>query len=254
MDATVLTGLLIPFAGTSLGAACLFFVWDTMNINLQKALIGFAAGVMVVATVWSLLIPALEQSAQLGQWSFVPAAVGFWLGILFLLVLDRAVPYMHLDNTAEDPHANLKRTTMLVLTVTLHNIPEDMAVGVVYAGWVSGTAGITAAARALAIQNFPEGAIISMPLWAEGRSEPHAFWYGVASGVVEPIAGGLNVLAAGLVTPVLPYLRSFAAGAMIYVLVEELVPEMAEGEHSNAATILFAAGFTLMVALDVALE
>lgn len=173
---------------------------------------------------------------------------------LFLLVLDRAVPYMHLDNTAEGPHANLKRSTMLVLTVTLHNIPENMAVGVVYAGWVSGTAGITAAALALAIQNFPEGAIISMPLWAEGRSEPHAFWYGVASGVVEPIAGGLNVLAAGLVTPVLPYLRSFAAGAMIYVLVEELVPEMAEGEHSNAATILFAAGFTLMVALDVALE
>lgn len=225
-----------------------------MNINLQKALIGFAAGVMVVATVWSLLIPALEQSAQLGQWSFVPAAVGFWLGILFLLVLDRAVPYMHLGNTAEGPHANLKRTTMLVLTVTLHNIPEDIAVGVVYAGWVSGTAGITAAALALAIQNFPEGAIISMPLWAEGRSEPHAFWYGVASGVVEPIAGGLNVLAAGLVTPVLPYLRSFAAGAMIYVLVEELVPEMAVGEHSNAVTILFAAGFTLMVALDVALE
>ena len=237
-----------------MGRPVCFFVRDTMNINLQKALIGFAAGVMVVATVWSLLIPALEQSAQLGQWSFVPAAVGFWLGILFLLVLDRAVPYMHLDNTAEDPHANLKRTTMLVLTVTLHNIPEDMAVGVVYAGWVSGTAGITAAARALAIQNFPEGAIISMPLWAEGRSEPHAFWYGVASGVVEPIAGGLNVLAAGLVTPVPPYLRSFAAGAMIYVLVEELVPEMAEGEHSNAATILFAAGFTLMVALDVALE
>ena len=232
----------------------MFFVRDTMNINLQKALIGFAAGVMVVATVWSLLIPALEQSAQLGQWSFVPAAVGFWLGILFLLVLDRAVPYMHLDNTAEGPHANLKRTTMLVLTVTLHNIPEDIAVGVVNAGWVSGTAGITAAALALAIQNFPEGAIISMPLWAEGRSEPHAFWYGVASGVVEPITGGLSVLAAGLVTPVLPYLRSFAAGVMIYVLVEELVPEMAEGEHSNAVSILFAAGFTLMVALDVALE
>lgn len=226
-----------------------------MNINLQKALIGFAAGVMVVATVWSLLIPALEQSAQLGQWSFVPAAVvGFWLGILFLLVLDRAVPYMHLDNTAEGPHANLKRTTMLVLTVILHNIPENIAVGVVNAGWVSGMVGITAAALALAIQNFPEGAIISMPLWAEGRSEPHAFWYGVASGVVEPIAGGLNVLAAGLVTPVLPYLRNFAAGAMIYVLVEELIPEMAEGEHSNAVTILFAAGFTLMVALDVALE
>ena len=233
----------------------MFFVRDTMNIKLQKALIGFAAGVMVVATVWSLLIPALEQSAQLGQWSFVPAAVvGFWIGVLFLLVLDRAVPYMHLDNTAEGPHVNLKRTTMLVLTVTLHNIPEDMAVGVVYAGWVSGTAGITAAALALAIQNFPEGAIISMPLWAEGRSEPHAFWYGVASGVVEPIAGGLSVLAAGLVTPVLPYLRSFAVGAMIYVLVEELVPERAEGEHSSAVTVLFAAGFTLMVALDVALE
>lgn len=237
-----------------MGRPVCFCVRDTMNINRQKALIGFAAGVMVVATVWSLLIPALEQSAQLGQWSFVPAAVGFWLGILFLLVLDRAVSRMHLDNTAEGPHANLKRTTMLVLTVTLHNIPEDIAVGVVNAGWVSGMVGITAAARALAIQNFPEGAIISMPLWAKGRSEPHAFWYGVASGVVEPIAGGLNVLAAGLVTPVLPYLRNFAAGAMIYVLVEELVPEMAEGEHSNAATILFAAGFTLMVALDVALE
>lgn len=237
-----------------MGRPVCFCVRDTMNINLQKALISFAAGVMVVATVWSLLIPALEQAAQLRQWSFVPAAVGFWLGILFLLVLDRAVPYMYLDNTAEGPHANLKRTTMLVLTVTLHNIPEDMAVGVVNAGWVSGTAGITAAALVLAIQNFPGGAIISMPLWAEGRSEPHAFWYGVASGVVEPIAGGLNVLAAGLVTPVLPYLRSFAAGAMIYVLVEELVPEMAEGEHSNAVTILFAAGFTLMVALDVALE
>lgn len=238
-----------------MGRPVCFCVRDTMNINLQKALIGFAAGVMVVATVWSLLIPALEQSAQLGQWSFVPAAVvGFWLGILFLLVLDRAVPYMHLDNTAEGPHANLKRTTMLVLTVILHNIPENIAVGVVNAGWVSGMVGITAAALALAIQNFPEGAIISMPLWAEGRSEPHAFWYGVASGVVEPIAGGLNVLAAGLVTPVLPYLRNFAAGAMIYVLVEELIPEMAEGEHSNAVTILFAAGFTLMVALDVALE
>ena len=238
-----------------MGQPVCFFVRDTMNINLQKALIGFAAGVMVVATVWSLLIPALEQAAQLGQWSFVPAAVvGFWLGILFLLVLDRAVPYMHLDNTAEGPHANLKRTTMLVLTVTLHNIPEDIAVGVVNAGWVSGMVGITAAALVLAIQNFPEGAIISMPLWAEGRSEPHAFWYGVASGVVEPIAGGLNVLAVGLVTPVLPYLRSFAAGVMIYVLVEELVPEMAEGEHSNAVSILFAAGFTLMVALDVALE
>lgn len=169
-----------PLCGNKPWGGLLVFV---CGINLQKVLIGFAAGVMVVATVWSLLIPALEQSAQLGQWSFVPAAVGFWLGILFLLVLDRAVPYMHLDNTAEDPHANLKRTTMLVLTVTLHNIPEDMAVGVVYAGWVSGTAGITAAALALAIQNFPEGAIISMPLWAEGRSEPHAFWYGVASGV-----------------------------------------------------------------------
>lgn len=173
-----------------MGRPVCFFVRDTMNINLQKALISFAAGVMVVATVWSLLIPALEQSAQLGQWSFVPAAVGFWLGILFLLVLDRAVPYMHLDNTAEGPHVNLKRTTMLVLTVTLHNIPEDMAVGVVYAGWVSGMVGITAAALVLAIQNFPEGAIISMPLWAEGRSEPHAFWYGGHPAWWNPLRAG----------------------------------------------------------------
>lgn len=173
-----------------MGRPVCFCVRDTMNINLQKALISFAAGVMVVATVWSLLIPALEQSAQLGQWSFVPAAVGFWLGILFLLVLDRAVSHMHLDNTAEGPHANLKHTTMLVLTVTLHNIPEDMAVGVVYAGWVSGTAGITAAALALAIQNFPEGAIISMPLWAECRSEPHAFWYGGHPAWWNPLRAG----------------------------------------------------------------
>ena len=216
-----------------MGRPVCFCVRDTMNINLQKALIGFAAGVMVVATVWSLLIPALEQSVQLGQWSFVPAAVGFWLGILFLLVLDRAVPYMHLGNTAEGPHANLKRTTMLVLTVTLHNIPENMAVGVVYAGWVSGTAGITAAALVPAIPT------------RSGTGWHSAWW--------NPL-GGLSVLAAGLVTPVLPYLRSFAAGVMIYVLVEELVPEMAEGEHSNAVSILFAAGFTLMVALDVALE
>lgn len=173
-----------------MGRPVCFFVRDTMNINLQKALISFAAGVMVVATVWSLLIPALEQSAQLGQWSFVPAAVGFWLGVLFLLVLDRAVPYMHLGNTAEGPHVNLKRTTMLVLTVTLHNIPENIAVGVVNAGWVSGMVGITAAARALAIQNFPEGAIISMPLWAEGQSEPHAFWYGWHPAWWNPLRAG----------------------------------------------------------------
>ena len=258
MDTTVLMGLLIPFAGTSLGAACVFFMRDTMNKTLQKALTGFAAGVMVAATVWSLLIPALEQAEPLGKLSFAPAAVGFWLGILFLLVLDRAVPHMHLDHTAEGPRANLKRTTMLVLAVTLHNIPEGMAVGVVYAGWKSGNVGITATAAlalalGIAIQNFPEGAIISMPLRAEGQSKARAFAYGVASGVVEPIAGGLTVLAAGLVTPIMPYLLSFAAGAMMYVVVEELVPEMAEGEHSNAATILFAAGFTLMMALDVAL-
>lgn len=229
-----------------------------MNQMLQRALTGFAAGVMVAASVWSLLIPGMEQ-ADMGQWSFVPAVIGFWLGILFLLVLDRAVPHLHMNSSeAEGPRSGFQRTTMLVLAVTLHNLPEGMAVGVVYAGFLSGDVGITAMGAlalslGIAIQNFPEGAIISMPLRAEGVGKPRAFLYGVLSGAVEPIGAFLTILAAGYVIPFLPYLLSFAAGAMLYVVVEELIPEMSQGHHSNIGTVLFAAGFTIMMALDVAL-
>ena len=219
----------------------------------------FAAGVMVAASVWSLLIPAINQSADMGKWSFVPAAVGFWLGILFLLLLDHVTPHLHRNaETAEGPHTKLQRTTMMVLAVTLHNIPEGMAVGVVYAGFLTGNSTITAAGAlalsvGIAIQNFPEGAIISMPLRAEGMSKGKAFVGGVLSGVVEPIAAALTVLAASLIVPALPYLLSFAAGAMLYVVVEELVPEMSQGEHSNIGTVFFAIGFSVMMILDVAL-
>ena len=214
---------------------------------------------MVAASVWSLLLPSMEQSAGMGKLSFVPTAVGFWLGILFLLLLDRSIPHQHLGSSeSEGPKRKLERTTMLVLAVTIHNIPEGMAVGVVYAGFLSGNTGIMAMgalslALGIAIQNFPEGAIISMPLTAEGMSKRSAFWYGTLSGAVEPIGAVLTILAAQLVVPALPYLLSFAAGAMIYVVVEELIPEMSEGKHSNIGTVLFAAGFTLMMALDVAL-
>ena len=214
---------------------------------------------MVAASVWSLLLPSMEQSAGMGKLSFVPTAVGFWLGILFLLLLDRSIPHQHLGSSeSEGPKRKLERTTMLVLAVTIHNIPEGMAVGVVYAGFLSGNTGITAMgalslALGIAIQNFPEGAIISMPLTAEGMSKRRAFWDGAISGAVEPIGAVLTILAAQLVVPALPYLLSFAAGAMIYVVVEELIPEMSEGKHSNIGTVLFAAGFTLMMALDVAL-
>nr|WP_304955418.1 ZIP family metal transporter [uncultured Acetatifactor sp.] len=252
-------GILIPFFGTSLGSACVLFMKNKLNPILQRALTGFAAGVMVAASIWSLLIPAMEQADSMGQWAFVPAAVGFWTGILFLLLLDRTIPHMHMNSSkAEGPQSSLQKTTMLVLAVTLHNLPEGMAVGVVYAGWVSGDAGITAMGAlalslGIAIQNFPEGAIISMPLRAEGADKGKAFLYGVLSGAVEPIGAALTILAAGFVLPLLPYFLSFAAGAMIYVVVEELIPEMSEGEHSNVGTILFAAGFTVMMALDVAL-
>ena len=255
----VLQGLLIPFIGTALGSACVFFMKREINRTVERALQGFAAGVMVAASIWSLLLPAMEQSAGMGKLSFVPTAVGFWLGILFLLLLDRSIPHQHLDSSeSEGPKRKLERTTMLVLAVTIHNIPEGMAVGVVYAGFLSGNTGITAMgalslALGIAIQNFPEGAIISMPLTAEGMSKRRAFWYGAISGAVEPIGAVLTILAAQLVVPALPYLLSFAAGAMIYVVVEELIPEMSEGKHSNIGTVLFAAGFTLMMALDVAL-
>jgi len=259
MDTAVVQGLLIPFAGTSLGAACALFMKKQMNPLLQRALTGFAAGVMVAASVWSLLIPALEQAASLGNWSFAPAALGFWLGILFLLFLDRAIPHLHMNSDeAEGPKSQFQRTTMLVLAVTIHNIPEGMAVGVVYAGYRAGNVGIGAMAAlalsiGIAIQNFPEGAIISMPLCAEGMSKPKAVFYGVLSGAVEPVAGAVTIYASALLVPVMPYLLSFAAGAMLYVVVEELIPEMSAGEHSNIGVVSFAIGFSLMMALDVAL-
>lgn len=256
---TIITGLLIPFAGTAAGAACVFFLRNELKVSVQKALSGFAAGVMVAASIWSLIVPAIEQSSDMGQLAFLPAFIGFWLGILFLLVLDHVIPHLHVsEDKAEGPRSSLTRTAMLVLAVTLHNIPEGMAVGVVYAGLASGSASITAGgalalALGIAIQNFPEGAIISMPLYAEGKSKPKSFVLGMLSGAVEPVFGGLTVLLAGLIVPAMPYLLSFAAGAMLYVVVEELVPEMSEGEHSHLGVVAFAIGFSLMMALDVAL-
>ena len=255
----VLFGILIPFIGTALGSACVFFMKRSLGDLVQRALAGFAAGVMVAASVWSLLIPAMEQAADLGRLAFFPAAVGFWLGILFLLLLDHLIPHLHQNSLqAEGPKSQLQRTTMMVLAVTLHNIPEGMAVGVVYAGYLAGTAQITAAGAlalslGIAIQNFPEGAIISMPLRAEGMKKGRAFWGGVLSGIVEPIGAVLTILAAGIVVPALPYLLSFAAGAMLYVVVEELIPEMSQGQHSNVGTVFFAVGFSVMMVLDVAL-
>ena len=252
-------GIMIPFLGTTLGAACVFFMKRSLGSLVQRALAGFAAGVMVAASIWSLLIPAIAQSDHMGRLSFLPALAGFWAGVLFLLLLDRLIPHLHVgSDQAEGPKSKLGRTTMMVLAVTLHNIPEGMAVGVVYAGWASGNVSITAAAAmalsiGIAIQNFPEGAIISMPLRAEGMGKGKAFLYGTLSGVVEPIGAILTILAAGLVLPILPYLLSFAAGAMIYVVVEELIPEMSEAPHSNVGTIFFAVGFALMMTLDVAL-
>lgn len=255
----VFTGIMIPFVGTTLGAGCVFLMKKQMNLLLQRALTGFAAGVMVAASIWSLLIPALEQAEGMGKWSFVPAAVGFWLGILFLLLLDHIIPHLHMNSKKpEGPGSKLQKTTMMVLAVVLHNIPEGMAVGVVYAGCVSGMANVTMAGAlvlsiGIAIQNFPEGAIISMPLCAEGVKRPKAFLYGVLSGIVEPAAALLTILASGVIIPALPYLLAFAAGAMLYVVVEELIPEMSAGEHSNIGTLMFALGFSVMMILDVAL-
>ena len=256
-----LWGLLLPFLGTSLGAGCVFLMRGQLRCGVRRALTGFAAGVMVAASVWSLLIPALEEAeaAGMGAWAFLPAAGGFWVGVLFLLGLDRLIPHLHPDaDRPEGPPARLPRITMLLLAVTLHNIPEGMAVGVVYAGYLTGEAHITAAGAlalslGIAIQNFPEGAIVSMPLRAEGAGRGRAFLDGVLSGAVEPAAALFTLLAAGLVTPALPWLLAFAAGAMLYVVVEELIPEMSAGPYSDIGPLAFALGFTLMMVLDVAL-
>ncbi len=258
MNLAVLQGVLLPFLGTSLGAAMVFILKSEISEKLQKVLTGFAAGVMVAASFWSLLNPAIEASAPMGKLSFIPAAVGFLIGILFLLALDLLTPHMHMDMQSEGPESKLKSTTKLILAVTLHNIPEGMSVGVVYAGWLSGNAGVTATgalvlAIGIAIQNFPEGAIVSMPLRAQGMPKSKTFLYGVLSGVVEPLAALLTILAAGAITPLLPYFLAFAAGAMMYVVVEELIPEMSTGEHTNIDTIAFSLGFVLMMVLDVAL-
>ena len=255
---TIIQGLLIPFIGTSAGAAMVFLLKNEIRPGIQKILTGFAAGVMVAASFWSLLAPALEEAAKMGRFSFLPAAIGFLAGILLLLLFDEVTPHMHMDRVEEGPRSGMKRTTKLILAVTIHNVPEGMAVGGVLAGWLYGTSDITAAAAlalsiGIAIQNFPEGAIVSMPLLAEGMPKRRTFLAGMMSGAVEPLAGALTVAAAGLVVPVMPYLLSFAAGAMFYVVVEELIPEMSEGSHSNVGTIAFAVGFVLMMVLDVAL-
>lgn len=255
----IFIGILIPFVGTSLGAACVLFMKGGLNQKVQKALAGFAAGVMVAASVWSLIIPAIEKSEHMGKWSFVPAVTGFWLGIIFLLLLDHIVPHLHVNSDIpEGPKSSLKKTTTMVLAVALHNIPEGMAVGVVYAGLKSGNAVITASGAlalsiGIAIQNFPEGAIISLPLRAEGMSRKKACLYGILSGVVEPIGAIITLELTGIVVPALPYLLCFAAGAMIYVVVEELIPEAVEGEHTNIGTLMFALGFSIMMVMDVAL-
>ena len=252
-------GLLIPFLGTTLGSAMVFLMKNKMNTKVQKLLLGFASGVMIAASIWSLITPSIEMAQEQGIVSWIPAAIGFLFGIIFLLVLDSIIPHLHLNSKKpEGIKAKLKNTTMMVLAVTLHNIPEGMAVGVVFAGVLAQNTTITLAGAfalsiGIAIQNFPEGAIISMPLKNEGMSKPKAFLYGTLSGIVEPIGAIITILLTGIVTPILPYLLSFAAGAMIYVVVEELIPESQVGEHSNIGTIGVAIGFVIMMILDVAL-
>ena len=259
MQTSVIYGLLIPFVGTSLGSACVFFLKKGLGDRVQRGLTGFASGVMVAASIWSLLIPAMDQSAGAGTWAFLPAVIGFWVGILFLLGLDHLIPHLHQKSSrAEGPHTQLRRSTMMVLAVTLHNIPEGMAVGVVYAGYLAGDGQITmmgalALSLGIAIQNFPEGAAISLPLRQEGVSTGRSFLYGALSGLVEPLFGILVVLAAGTIEPFMPWLLSFAAGTMLYVVTEELIPEAHLGEHSNTGTLSVMAGFVIMMILDVAL-
>lgn len=252
-------GLLIPFLGTTLGAATVFLMRNKMNPKVEKLLLGFASGVMIAASVWSLLIPSINMATEQNKLAWMPAAIGFIFGIVFLLILDSLIPHLHLNNNKQEGiKAKLKKTTMMVFAVTLHNIPEGMAVGVTFAGAIIENTGITTAgafalALGIAIQNFPEGAIISMPLKSEGMSKPKAFLYGTLSGIVEPIGAVITILLTNAVVPILPYLLSFAAGAMIYVVVEELIPESQSGEHSNIGTIGVAIGFVIMMILDVAL-
>ena len=255
----VLVGLLIPFWGTTLGSAMVFFMKDKINPKVQKLLLGFASGVMIAASIWSLITPSIEMAEEQGKISWIPASIGFLLGITFLLVLDSLIPHLHLNSKKpEGIKAKLKNTTMMILAVTLHNIPEGMAVGVVFSGVLAQNTTITLAGAfalsiGIAIQNFPEGAIISMPLKGEGLSKGKSFLYGTLSGIVEPIAAIITILIASVIEPILPYLLSFAAGAMIYVVVEELIPESQIGEHSNIGTIGVAIGFVIMMILDVAL-
>ncbi len=255
----VLPGVLIPFMGTILGSACVFCLRRELGGQVQRAFTGFAAGVMTAASVWSLLIPAMDQSAHMGGLAFAPAALGLWLGILFLLALDKLIPHLHMNSSSpEGLHAGLKKSSMLLLAVAIHNLPEGMAVGVVYAGLRTGGADISVSAAlalaiGIAIQNVPEGAIISMPLHSVGMSRRRAFLWGVLSGAVEPLGVILVILASSLLTPAMPYFLGFAAGAMLYVVVEELIPEMSQGDHSNVGTLAFGAGFTAMMILDVAL-
>ncbi len=252
-------GLMLPFMGTTLGAACVFLMRNRIPALVQKTLLGFASGVMVAASVWSLLIPSMEMSGTDGPARILPAVTGFLCGIAFLLLMDRIIPHLHMDNKSpEGPHTKLSRTSMLALAVTLHNLPEGMAVGVALAGALTdevclSMSGAIALSAGIAIQNFPEGAIVSMPLLNEGNSKMRAFLIGTLSGIVEPVGAIMTLMLAAYVTPILPYLLAFSAGAMIYVVVEELIPEASEGSHSNLGTIGFALGFALMMVLDVML-
>ena len=258
MDLPIILGIIIPFLGTVLGSSLVFLLKDKLNNKVEKALLGFASGVMIAASIWSLIIPSIDLSEHM-RLPWLPATIGFLLGMGFLLLLDTIIPHMHLnEDEPEGIKTNLKKQSLLMFAVTLHNIPEGMAVGVVLAGAYSGNTTLTIAgaltlAIGIAMQNLPEGAIISMPLISEGVSKPKAFFYGVLSGIVEPVGVFLTVMAAKNIIPAIPYCLSFAAGAMLYVVVEELIPEMSEGEHSHVGTILFAIGFALMMVLDVAL-
>ena len=259
MNFTIVIGILIPFLGTTLGAALVFFLKDEIPPRVQKSLLGFASGVMIAAGVWSLILPAIEMSHDMKKLAFIPASIGFILGILFLFIMDCLVPHLHLNsNVPEGKSSTLKKTTMLILAVTIHNIPEGMAVGVVFAGVYSGDGSVslmsaTALAIGIAIQNCPEGAIISLPLKSEGKTRTKAFINGTLSGIVEPIFAFITILLCNIITPVLPYLLAFASGAMMYVVVEELIPEASKDPHSNVATWGFAIGFVVMMSLDVAL-